>query len=185
MAHPGTTFVNQAGEQLTFRQTSSDTNGALLEVEVRYRPNAAPPPVHYHPFQEEHFEVLGGAIQATIGGETHTYRAGEHFVVPRGVPHAMHNISDEPGQVRWQIRPALRTEAFFEAFWGLASEGKTNRESVPNILQLAVLLQAYHREFRLSKPPYAVQRILWAVLAVFGRWRGYRSQYERHDVVRL
>jgi hypothetical protein len=33
MAQAGDTFVNRAGEQLTFRQTTQDTDGALLEVE--------------------------------------------------------------------------------------------------------------------------------------------------------
>ncbi len=177
MAQTGTTITNRAGEQILFRQTAHDTNGALLEVEVQYRANAAPPPAHYHPLQEEHFSVLAGAIQTTIGGQTRTYLPGEEFVVPPGVAHAMHNTSAEPGRVLWQIRPALQTEALFEMLWGLASDGKTNHNGVPTLLQLAVLLHTYNREFRLCKPPYALQKIIWTLLAAIGRWKGYRSQY--------
>lgn len=181
MARAGDMFVNQAGEQLTFRQTSQETGGALLELEVVYRPHATPPPPHCHPFQEEHFEVLQGAIHTVIGGQNRTYMPGESFSVPRGVAHAMHNTSAEAGRVLWQTRPALRTEMFFETLWGLAQDGKTNAVGVPSLLQMAVLLEAYAQEFRLARPPYAVQRPLWSLLAAVGRQRGYRSRYEKYS----
>lgn len=177
MTQTGTTFTNRAGEEIIFRQTAHDTNGSLLEVEVKYRPDAPPPPAHYHPFQEEHFHVLEGAIQTTIGDQTRTYLPGEEFIIPAGVSHAMHNSSAEPGRVLWKIRPALQTESLFEMLWGLASEGKTNKNGVPKLFQLAVLLHTYNREFRLSKPPYMIQRVIWALVATIGRWRGYRSRY--------
>lgn len=177
MARVGDTFVNRAGEQLIFRQTGRETNGELLEVEVVYRPHATPPPPHYHPLQEERFRVLQGSIRTLIDREERTYVPGEEFVIPAGFSHAMHNISAEPGRVVWQTRPALQTEAFFETLWGLARDGKTNLNGVPSLLQLAVLLQAYEQEFRLTRPPYAVQRIVWGALAAVGRWRGYRSRY--------
>jgi quercetin dioxygenase-like cupin family protein len=177
MAQAGDTFINRAGDQLTFRQTSRATIGALLEVEVVYRPHATPPPFHYHPFQEERFQVLAGTIHTVIGNHTQTYGPGDTFVVPAGISHAMHNTSPEAGRVVWQIRPALRTETFFETLWGLARDGKTNAQGVPQLLQLAVLLDTYAQEFRLTKPPYALQRPLWAILARIGRWKGYQSRY--------
>jgi hypothetical protein len=106
---------------------------------------------------------------------------GEQFIVPPGVSHAMHNTSAEAGRALWQIRPALRTEVFFETLWGLARDGKTNPQGVPSLLQLAVLLQTYSQEFRLSQPPYLVQQVLWAALASVGRWRGYRSRYAAYS----
>jgi quercetin dioxygenase-like cupin family protein len=181
MAHAGDTFVNRAGERLIFRQTSRDTAGALLEVEIVYRPHATPPPPHYHPLQEERFHILQGAIHTVIGGQTRIYGPGEAFIVPPGVPHAMHNTSAEQGRAIWQTRPALRTEVFFETLWGLARDGKTDQRGVPSLLQLAVLLQTYSEEFRLSQPPYPLQRVLWAALASIGRWKGYRSRYPAYS----
>ncbi len=181
MACAGDTFVNRAGEALIFHQTTRDTQGALLEVEVVYRPHATPPPAHYHPFQEERFQVLHGAIQTRIGDQHRTYMPGEHFVIPPGIAHAMHNASAERGRVVWQIRPALQTECFFETLWGLAQDGKTNPDGVPTLLQLAVLLHAYAQEFRLTQPPYALQRVAWSVLATVGRWKGYASWYPAYS----
>lgn len=178
MARAGDTLTNRSGEQIVFRRTTAETGGELLEVEVLYRPNATPPPAHYHPSQEERFEVLQGAIQTRIGGVTRTYLPGERFTVPPGVSHQMHSSGAEPGRMRWEIRPALNTEAFFETLWGLAQDGKTNANGVPNLLQLAVILQAHRPEFRLSSPPYPVQRVLWGILAPLGRLLGYSASYQ-------
>jgi len=53
-----TATVNSAGQaHLIFRKTGVDTDGELLEMEARYPTNSSQPPYHYHPYQEEHFEV--------------------------------------------------------------------------------------------------------------------------------
>lgn len=174
-------FVHPNGDQLIIRKSGVDTNGNLLEMEALYQPHSAQPPLHYHPFQEEQFEVSSGAFRARIGEVEHTYRAGDTFTVPAKTPHWMHNVSDENGRLRWQVRPAMKTQSFFETMWDLAAEGKTNADGVPNILQLAVILREYGDEFRASSPPFVVQRILFALLAPIGRLLGYRAKYERYS----
>jgi quercetin dioxygenase-like cupin family protein len=169
------------GSRLILRQTGGDTNGELLEMEARYPPRSPQPPYHYHPYQEERFEVLQGAFRTGIGGEEHTYAAGETFTVPANTPHWMHNVSDTEGRLLWQVRPAMKTQAFLETMWGLEADGKTNAQGVPNLLQLAVILREYGDEFRASSPPYPVQRILFAVLAPVGRLVGYHARYDRYN----
>jgi quercetin dioxygenase-like cupin family protein len=88
---------------------------AALEVEAVYQPGSQPPPVHLHPAQDEHFEVLAGTITATVDGEQRTYGAGEAFDVPRGTPHTMGNGGDEEARVIWRTEPALDTLGWFEA----------------------------------------------------------------------
>lgn len=170
---------SQDGSRLTIRQSSADTGGALLEMEAVYPPNSPQPAYHYHPYQEEQFQVLQGTFRAKIGGVVHTYMPGETYTVPANTPHWMHNVSSEEGRLLWQVRPALRTQAFLETMWGLDADGKTNASGVPNLLQLAVTLHAFSDEFRASNPPYLVQRILFGVLAPLGRLRGYRATYAK------
>ena len=43
-------------ETVTIRESSPE----LLEVEGSWGPGGRAPPVHYHPAQDEHFEVLDG-----------------------------------------------------------------------------------------------------------------------------
>lgn len=183
MANPGDVLTNRNGERLLFLQTAGSTGGELLEMEVSYRPGGSPPPEHYHLHQEERFEVLAGAFQTRIDGVERTYHAGEAFVVPRGARHRMHNVSDETGRLKWQTRPALSTERFFETLWGLARDGKTNANGVPNILQMAVIGRAYAREFRVSRPPHAVLTVLFALLTPLARLRGYKARYAQYSDV--
>ncbi len=175
-------FANPAGERLIFRRTAADTDGELLEMEATYVPHSEQPPLHYHPFQEEQFEVLCGTFHARIGDEEHTYQPGDRFTVPANTPHWMHNISAEEGRLLWQIRPALKSQDFFATMWGLIADGKTSANGVPRLLQLAVILHAYRAEFRAASPPYPVQRVLFALLAPIGRLRGYRARYARYNV---
>src|SRR4051812_34748549 len=83
----------------------------LLVREQRSPADAEPPPPHYHPGQDEHFEVLEGAIALKLGHERRTVEAGESFDIPRGVVHTM-GPAGRPARGRWEVRPALRTEAF-------------------------------------------------------------------------
>ncbi len=165
--------------RLIIRRSGADTGGALLEMEARYPPNSPQPPAHYHPYQEEHFQVMSGTFRARIGGAERTYTAGESFTVPANRPHWMHNVGDREGRLLWQVRPALRTQAFLETLWGLEADGKTNAGGVPNLLHLAVILREYSDEFRASSPPFAVQRILFGILAPIGRLAGYQPRYDR------
>lgn len=177
MAKAGEVLVNPNGDRLVFRKTASDTGGELLEVDMTYRPDSTKPPEHYHPHQEEHFEVLAGAILTVIDGVERTYMPGEDFTIPAGAPHWMRNTSEEEGKVIWQTRPAMRTETFFETVWGLAADGKSNI----NLLQAAVLGQAYADQFRLTSPPYALQRFLFLILAPVGRLFGYQAEYPQYS----
>jgi len=178
MAKIGEVLENPiTGQRIIFRKTSRDTDGKLLEVESVYtKPSSTRPPVHYHPAQEEIFHVLVGELHAGIEGRQRILKEGETLVVPEGVRHEM--WAEETGvRVNWQTRPALKTEAFFETVFGLASDGKTNENGVPNLLQAAVIAQAFADEFRLARPPWPVQRLLFAILVPLGRLLGYRAEY--------
>jgi len=83
----------------------------LLVMEQTYAADADAPPPHYHPSQDEHFEVLEGSIALKVGHERRVVPAGESFDIPRGTVHTL-GPSGGPARVRWEVRPALRTEAF-------------------------------------------------------------------------
>jgi quercetin dioxygenase-like cupin family protein len=181
MARAGDVLENpMSGQRIIFRKTAEDTGGELLEVESIYtKPSPSRPPAHYHPYQEELFEVLSGRLRVVVEGEERAYGEGESFVVPPGVPHEM--WTEEAGtRMSWQTRPAMKTEEFFETVWGLAEDGKTNEKGVPNLLQVAVIAHERADEYRLVKPPWPVQRALFAVLAPIGRLLGYRASYPEY-----
>jgi quercetin dioxygenase-like cupin family protein len=172
------TFQNpKTGDTLRFVSTAEETQGELLEVEVRYTPAHNRPVAHYHPFQHEHFEILQGAITVILDGEERAYSAGESLDVPPGTAHTMWNAGDAATVMRWQIRPAMKTQQLFETIWSLSEDGKLGANDTPNLLQAAVLMQAYADEFRLASPPRFVQVPLFGVLGPIGRLLGYRAHY--------
>lgn len=59
----------------------------------------------------------------------------------------------------------------------LAREGKTNAEGTPNLLAMAVFLDAHPDLVYLSSPPIGVQKILFRLLAPLGRRLGYMADY--------
>lgn len=174
-------FVQPDGERLIIEKSGKDTNGELLAMKATYNPNSELPPMHYHPYQEEQFEVLGGRFRTLIADKETIYEAGDRFVVPANTPHGMQNVGDEEGQLLWQVRPARNTEDLLRTLWGLGAEGKTGPDGVPNLLQLAVMFQAYSNEIRLAKPPFLVQRLLFGLLAPVGKLLGYRARYPRYS----
>lgn len=100
----------------------------LLVMESTYKPGGAPAPAHFHPDQEETFTVLSGAVETVVEGEPRTLRKGDVLVIPAGTPHVFGGHATEPGTVRWETRPGLRTREFFERMFA-ALEGNANPDA--------------------------------------------------------
>ncbi len=122
------------GQRLVFRKTAKGTDGELLEVESIYtKASLSRPPAHYHPYQEERFEVLSGTLRVLVGGEERTLKAGEVLTVAPGTPHEMWNGREGETRVNWQTRPALKTEEFFETVWGLERVWRITSPARPSV----------------------------------------------------
>ena len=89
-----------------------------LVMEAAWSGSDVRPPMHLHPEQTENFEVLDGELQAIVGGEERTLRAGDTLEVPPGTPHSM--WSPAGGRARWETRPAYDTLLFFQTLAGEA-----------------------------------------------------------------
>lgn len=165
------------GQKLVFLHTAKTTNGRLLEMESRYRARSPEPAPHYHPIQIEHFRVLEGEIRVRIRNEVLSLKKDEEITIYPGEVHSMWNPGDEETIVNWKIEPALETEAFFRTVYGLARDGKTNGEGMPGLLQAALLATRYAEEFRLARPPYWVQRIVFGLLKPLAAIKGLKAVY--------
>src|SRR5215210_3238643 len=81
---PSTIHKAQTGEHITFLPGEGDVlrmsfvidGGGLVAAE------------HFHPEQEERFEVVTGTLRVRMNGREREVHAGERIVVPAGVPHA-------------------------------------------------------------------------------------------------
>ena len=104
------------GMKLLLVRTGEESSGEVLEMEATYPGDGSMPPMHLHPSQAEHFEILEGSMRTVIDGEECLYESGDSFEVPAGTPHQMG--TDQPTRMRWEVRPALRTAEFFERLYG-------------------------------------------------------------------
>jgi quercetin dioxygenase-like cupin family protein len=165
-------------ERIVFRKSSRDTGGAFLQADFYLQPGGFVAVEHIHPLQEERFEVVSGTLSGSFSGKEQAIGAGEIIVVPPGTPHVWWNSGDSETHVLVELRPALKTETFFETFFGLAQNGKVSpRTGLPNPLQMAVLMRAYRNELILARPPRPMQAVLFGLLAPIGRLLGYKAEH--------
>lgn len=172
MAKAGDVFTLHDGETVTVQVAAADSGGELLEVDAEWAPIPTKPPVHLHPRQDERFEIREGELSIHMDGETHVVRAGESIDVPRGTVHKMWNSGDVPTRASWQVRPALRTEDFFEAVHELRAAGHHGKGGMLTPLGAAVILRRFPDEFRMDMPA-ALQAPAFGLLAALARLRGY------------
>ncbi len=183
MARAGETIENPVtGERITWVETAQTTAGELLSFDLYIAPGAAVATEHFHARQEERFLVSAGTISLEAARERRKVSPGEEATVPAGVPHRWWNEGQEEAVVRVELRPALDTEAFFETFFGLGRDGKTNSKGIPGLLQIAVAFRDLGASCpSLTKPPPALQRAVFATLAPLGRLLGRRAVYPEYS----
>ena len=175
MAYAGQMAENPVtGERIVFRQTSADTGGELVVIDLALPVGGHVPGIHIHPFQEERFEVTEGKMKFRYGLRTIVAEAGETVVVPAGKIHNFAQYGDEPSQCRVEIRPALKMEQLFETTVRLAQEGRTKKEGMPKPLDLALFVEEFRDEVKAPFPPAPVVSALMAPLRALARRRDRR-----------
>jgi mannose-6-phosphate isomerase-like protein (cupin superfamily) len=175
MAYAGQIVENPVtGERIVFRQTSADTNGELVAIDLALPVGGHVPGMHIHPLQEERFEVTSGRMKFRYGMRTIVAEAGETVVVPAGKIHNFAQYGDEPSQCRVEIRPALKMEQLFETTVRLAQEGRTNKKGMPKPLDLALFVEEFKDEVKAPFPPTPVVRALMTPLRALARRRDRR-----------
>jgi mannose-6-phosphate isomerase-like protein (cupin superfamily) len=176
VARAGETIENPAtGETLTFVVTAADSAGKLLRLDVRMEPGRPGPPLHVHRTFSERHDVRAGRLAIALGGDERVLEADGTIDIPAGTPHTFRVVGDEPVRtIVDHVHPGWY-EDFIDRLYELAREGRTDEKGAPrNILQTAVVARGHLDEFALAKPPYALQKALFVVLAPIGRLAGYR-----------
>lgn len=167
-------------QDIKFILTATETDGKLLEMETTYNSCSKEPAAHYHPSQVEDFIVLSGQLTVRIDGQLKTLMQGDTLHIPMNKVHSMWNATEEETVVNWKVQPAMDTDNFLETATGLAIDGKTNEDGIPNLLQVVLMANKYSNVFRLSKPPFAIQKIVFVMLTPFSYLFGYRPTYKKY-----
>jgi quercetin dioxygenase-like cupin family protein len=178
MIRTGDTIENPVtGERITFLATSADTGGEAVVIETVVEPDGFVAAGHVHPSQSERFAVKAGTLGLKVGRKKHTLGRGDVVTVEPGTAHRFWNAGKEPVAFVCEVRPALQFEPLLETMFALATDGKTNRKGMPNLLRLAVIADAHFDTVRLPFPPGWLQKAGLVLAAPVGRLLGYRPTY--------
>ncbi len=171
---------SKTGQRIKLIRRGKDTGGQRLEMEATFRPRSQEPTPHYHPQQAEDFKVIAGELTVRLNGQRRVFKAGDTLHVPANTVHSMWNDADQEAVVNWVVQPALDTEQFFRITTGLANDGKTNEAGMPSLLQVALLVNRFSGEFRLAKPSFVVQKLLFTLLTPVAYLAGFRPTYPKY-----
>ena len=146
---------------------------------------------HLHTTFTETFEIVKGRARYRLGSETKTAAAGDRIEMPPMIPH-VHPWSDSLEELHVRHTavanpPDLRgLNASLQAditIQGLARLGLVNGKGLPNLLQLAVLLDTTMPATYLAGMPITLQRFVYRALAPIGRMVGYKAAYREHGMI--
>jgi mannose-6-phosphate isomerase-like protein (cupin superfamily) len=178
----GDVYENRVtGERAVVLRGEEGGAGESALVHLTVKPGGAVVGEHVHPRVQERFRVVSGTLGTRIDGVVRTLEAGEEVTVRAGMPHDWWNAGDTEASVLVELTPPdPRFEAMIATLFGLANAGRTNAKGLPDPFQLALICQEFADVIRFTKPPPAVQKVLFAVLGAVGRLRGYRGVYPEY-----
>lgn len=157
------------GEALDFVKTAADTGGAYLEFNISARPGFSGPPRHVHPHQEECFTVFAGRLGVEVNGQTGILGPGDEAVIPAGQPHTWWVEGEEIASGQGRVTPALH---FTELLSAITRSANENGSEMPSVLDAAIILGRYRREYHAVFLPLPIRSIGLPLLALVGRLKG-------------
>lgn len=168
----------RTGQVMIFIKTSAETNGELLQIECFSPPTLEREPEHIHPFQQNSFAIISGHCVFLIDGKEQVVGPGQSINIPANVRHHFWNEGDTVAHYIQEFRPALKIDTFFETFFALAKDAKLNKNGIPGLFHVSIIGLAHKDEIRLTNPPWALQYIIYKILAPFGKLLGYSAEYK-------
>ena len=168
------------GERVVVHVGTENSAGELLMVDAYVRPGGAVTGEHVHPAIEDYFTVVRGRVGFRLDGRATIARLGQRLHVPAGTAHDWWNAGEGEALITVEIRPGGRFEEMIANLFGLAQDGKTNARGMPNLLQAALFAREFEDVLYFTKPPRAVQKVLFTVLAPIARLLGYKGSYPEY-----
>ncbi|OLD25780.1 MAG: hypothetical protein AUJ02_04240 [Chloroflexi bacterium 13_1_40CM_3_65_12] len=112
-------IVSFLGNQVVFKVEGAQTSGAFSIIEDIYPSGNFTPP-HRHLKTDEVGYVLEGELGVMVAEEDFQAGPGSFFIRPKGVPHALWNITDRPVRLLDVYTPA-GIESWYEELARLVS----------------------------------------------------------------
>ncbi len=92
------------GRDLIFKVTGEDTHGAFDYFICEVAPHGGPP-LHVHHEQDETLHVQAGRFKVRVGEQEQILEPGGFAYMPKGLPHAFLNLTDQPAELIIMFAP--------------------------------------------------------------------------------
>ena len=173
MATAGDTLKMPDATSFSIIESAADSGGERVEFEITMAPGAQGPPKHFHPRQDETWNVRTGELSVFVEDTWRTLGEGESLSIPPNTVHTLRNRSSAEVRFRDVHEPALDFQDYIESLHRQAATGRmTSRMTLSTLIYGAMVL-TQHRTTQLSASP--VQRAAETVLTLVGRALGYRT----------
>lgn len=177
------------GVRVVFVETPQDSGGLRVVHEFTYPPGTGREYPHVHQLSSDQFEILEGQATYQLDGKTLQAKAGDSFDFPAGIPH-LHpwNNGSTPLRLRQTVSfptPHMtelqKIDGIVETFFGLAKDGKVNKDGVPSFLQVMVSFGDLLPELAMPGMPLGAQRILMGAMSAVGGLMGIKPRYPQYS----
>jgi quercetin dioxygenase-like cupin family protein len=172
------------GERVVIRVGNDEAGSERILWDLYLQPGGAVVGEHCHPSTDERFTLVSGRVGLRIEGRTQMIeRVGQSALAASGTRHYFWNSGDTEARILIEMRgPGVDRfeQMVFRLLYGLAQDGKTNAQGMPNLLQTAVTSLEFADVVRFTKLPWSMQRPLFHVIAPVARVLGYRGIYREY-----
>lgn len=171
------------GERVVIRVGNDETGGQRIVWDLYLEPGGAVVGEHFHSTSSERFTLVRGKLGLKVNGQEQIMEsAGANAFASPGTPHYFWNAGKTEARILVEMRGrADRFEQMvFRQLFGLAQDGLTNAQGMPNLLQAAVTTMEFSDVARFTKPPWPVQRLLFGTLSPVAKLMGYHGLDEKY-----
>jgi mannose-6-phosphate isomerase-like protein (cupin superfamily) len=136
-------FINpQIGDKATLIKSAEETHGEYSLLEIELVPGGGNM-VHAHDLFSETFRVLEGELTVTRGQTETILRSGETCTVESNHFHCFRNNTEKPVKFMVTLTPGhTGFEKSLAIAYGLAEDGKMNKEGIPHSFSHLSILAA-------------------------------------------
>ena len=149
------------GVEARVTMPTAATGGTYVEMECTVAPGSGSM-IHYHPQQEETYQVLEGMLEVFREGTWRALQRGESLTVPQGAVHAFRNASRTPATFLNVHRPALAFQAHLETLDRLIRSGKVRGTRDPrSLIYMSMSAVKYQPDVAVKPPQVVVNVMAW------------------------
>jgi mannose-6-phosphate isomerase-like protein (cupin superfamily) len=176
----GEVFYNPPCRQkIVVRTAAADTDGERSVMDLYVAPGGFAADYHQHPASEERFTLVRGRLRVSIAGrDVILDEAGQTVAVPPGTSHRFFSASENEmtfAVVEFSRRAARFETLLLRELFGLAEDGKSDSQGIPNLMQTSLTLREYSDVLRFTGRPWPVQRALYGSVAPVAKLLGYHA----------